>query len=138
MEQKLAVSSWAYYHGTALDQSRFIANASPAPGVSLEALDKAFDRVLAKFLVEGVDESALERAKTRLVADAIYARDSQSDLARWYGSSLALGQTIRDVEDWSSKIEAVDAEAVLAVARKWLVGKPAVTGHLLPLEAEAA
>ena len=94
MEQKLAVSAWAYYHGTALDQSRFIANATPAPGVALEAIDKAFDRVLAKFLVEGVDEAALERAKTRLVADAIYARDSQSDLARWYGSSLALGQTI--------------------------------------------
>jgi len=136
--QKLAVSAWAYYHGTALDQSRFIANATPAPGVALETLDKAFDRLLAKFLADGIDEGALERAKTRLVADAIYARDSQSDLARWYGSSLALGQTIREVEDWPAKIEAVDAKAVLDAARRWLVAKPAVTGHLLPLEAEAA
>ena len=136
--EKLAVSAWAYYHGTALDRSRFIANATPAPGVALETLDKAFDRVLAKFLAEGVDEGALERAKTRLVADAVYARDSQSDLARWYGSSLALGQTIRDVEDWPARIDAVDADAVLDAARKWLVAKPAVTGHLLPLEAEAA
>ena len=110
MEEKLAVSAWAYYHGTALDQSRFIANATPAPGVALEAIDKAFDRILAKFLADGVDERALERAKTRLVADATYARDSQSDLARWYGSSLALGQTIREVEGWPAKIEAVDAE----------------------------
>ncbi len=138
MEEKLAVSAWAYYHGSALDQSRFIANATPAPGVSLETIDKAFDRILAKFLAEGVDESALERAKTRLVADATYARDSQSDLARWYGSSLALGQTIGEVEGWPAKIEAVDAEAVLNAARKWLDHKPAVTGHLLPLEAEAA
>ena len=37
---------------------------------------------------------ALERAKTRLVADAIYAQDSQATLARWYGASLATGQTI--------------------------------------------
>ena len=103
IEQKLAVSAWAYYHGTALDQSRFIANATPAPGVSLDTLDKAFDKVLAKFMADGIDEGALERAKTRLVADAIYARDSQSDLARWYGSSLALGQTISDVEEWPSK-----------------------------------
>ncbi len=94
--------------------------------------------MLARFLAEGVDEGALERAKTRLVADAIYARDSQSDLARWYGSSLALGQTIRDVEDWPAKIDAVDAAAVLDAARRYLVAKPAVTGHLLPLEAEAA
>ena len=44
----------------------------------------------------------------------------------------------REVEDWPAKIEAVDAEAVLDAARKWLDHKPAVTGHLLPLDAEAA
>jgi zinc protease len=138
ISERLAVSAWAYYHGTALDQSRFIVNATPAPGVTLEALDRAFDRVLAKFVGEPIDAGALERAKTRLVADAVYARDSQSDLARWYGSSLALGQTIGDVEDWPGRIDAVSAEAVLDAARRWLVGKPSVTGHLLSPEAEAA
>ena len=105
IEEKLAVSAWAYYHGAALDQSRFIVNMTPAPGVSLETLDKAFDRALAKFVEDGIDAGDLERAKTRLVADAIYARDSQSDLARWYGSSLAIGQTLRDVEEWPARIE---------------------------------
>ena len=134
IEEKLAVSAWAYYHGGALDKSRLIVNLTPAPGVSLETLDAAFDRVLAKFLQDGVDGDALGRAKTRLTADAIYARDSQSELARWYGSSLAIGQTLRDIEEWPSKIEAVDASAVIAAARHWLERKPAVTGHLLPLE----
>ena len=138
MEEKLAVSVWAFYHGTALDQSRFIVMITPAPGVTLETLDKAFDRALADFLREGVDEAALERSKTRLVADATYARDSQSDLARWYGSSLAVGQSLSEVEGWPTKIDAVDAEAVMAAARRWLEHKPAVTGHLLPLEEEAA
>jgi zinc protease len=134
VEEKLAVSAWAYYHGGALDPSRLIANLTPAPSVSLETLDDAFDRVLAKFLEEGVNEGALRRTKTRLTADAIYARDSQSELARWYGSSLAIGQTLRDIEEWPSRIEAVGAAAVVAVARRWLERKPAVTGHLLPLE----
>ena len=138
MDERLAVSAWAYYHGTALDQSRFIVNMTPAPGVTLETLDKAFDRVLARFLKEGVDGKALERAKTRLVADATYARDSQWDLARWYGASLAIGQTVRDVEQWPEKIEAVSAEAVIEAARRFLDHKPAVTGHLLPLNGEAA
>jgi zinc protease len=138
IEERLAVSAWAYYHGTALDQSRFIVNLTPAPRVGLATLDKAFDRVLAKFLAEGIEAGALERAKTRLMADALYARDSQSDLARWYGSSLAIGQTMRDVEEWPARIEAVGAEAALAAARRWLDRKPAVTGHLLPPEAEAA
>jgi len=138
VEEKLAVSAWAYYHGTAHDESRFIVNLTPAPGVSLETLDKAFDRVLAAFVAQGIEPGALERARTRLMADALYARDSQSDLARWYGSSLAIGQTIREVEDWPVKIEAVEAEAVLAAARRFLASKPAVTGHLLPLAGEAA
>lgn len=138
IEEKLAVSAWAYYHGAALDETRLIFSLTPAPGIGLDTLDKAFERVLAKFLREGVDKDALERAKTRLVADATYARDSQSDLARWYGASLAIGQTLKDVEEWPARIEAVDAEAVTEVARRFLERKPAVTGHLLPLEAEAA
>jgi zinc protease len=138
IDEKLAVSAWAYYHGAALDQTRLIFALTPAPGVALEALDKGFDRVVAKFLRNGVEPDALERARTRLVADATYARDSQSDLARWYGSSLAIGQTLGDVEEWPSRIEAVHADAVIAAARHWLEKKPAVTGHLLPLEAEAA
>jgi zinc protease len=138
IEERLAVSAWAYYHGTALDKSRFIVNMTPAPGVELERLDKAFERALAKLFAQGVEAGELERAKTRLVADATYARDSQSDLARWYGSSLAVGQTLRDVEQWPAKIEAVSAEAVIEAARRWLDHKPAVTGHLLPLANEAA
>jgi zinc protease len=138
MDERLAVSTWAYYHGTALDQSRFIVNMTPAPEVALETLDRAFDRILAKFLNDAVDAGALERAKTRLIADAVYARDSQSDLARWYGSSLAIGQTLSDVEEWPEKIDAVTAEAVIEAGRRWLDRKPAVTGHLLPPVSEAA
>ena len=134
IEEKLAVSAWAYYYSTALDQSRMIFNITPAPGVSLETLDKAFERTLAAFLQSGVEPGALERARTRLVADATYARDSQSDLARWYGSSLALGMTVKEVEEWPAKIDAVDAEAVLDAARRYLDRKPAVTGHLVPQE----
>ena len=48
IEEKLAVSAWAYYHGAALDESRFIAHMTPAPGVTLETLDKAFDRALVR------------------------------------------------------------------------------------------
>ena len=97
-----------------------------------------YSSALAKYLKLGVEAGELERAKTRLVADATYARDSQSDLARWYGSSLAVGQSLRDVEEWPEKIEAVDAEAVIEATRRWLDHRPAVTGHLLSLESEAA
>ena len=138
LEDKHAVAAGAYYMGSALDETRFYLYAMPVPGVSLPDLDAAVDRVFASFLADGVETKALERAKTRLVADAIYAQDSQAALARWYGASLATGQTIRDVQEWPARIEAVSAESVLAAARKWLERRRAVTGFLLPAEDQAA
>ena len=107
IEGKQAVAAGAHYMGSALDDTRFYLYAMPAPDVSLPELDAAVDDVIAKFLAGGIDPEALERAKTRLVADAIYAQDSQATLARWYGASLATGQTIKDVQEWPQRIEAV-------------------------------
>jgi zinc protease len=138
LEDQWAVAAGAYYMGSAFDDTRFYLYAMPAPGVPLPDLDAAIDAVLRKFVTEGVDAKALERAKTRLVADAIYAQDSQATLARWYGAALATGQTIRDVQEWPERIEAVSAEAVVAAARKWLERRRGVTGYLLPPEYQAA
>ncbi len=138
LEDKQAVAAGAYYMGSALDETRFYLYAMPAPGVSLSDLDAAVDRVLRSLIADGVEAKALERAKTRLVADAIYAQDSQATLARWYGAALATGQTIRDVQEWPERIEAVNAESVLEAARKWLERRRSVTGYLLPAEDQAA
>ncbi len=135
LEQKKAVAAGAYYMGSALDDTRFYIYAMPTPEVTLPELDEAVDKILARFLAEPLEGEALERAKTRLVADAIYAQDSQAMLARWYGASLATGQTIRDVQEWPARIEATEAEAIVAAGRKWLTPKRAVTGYLLPAEA---
>ena len=138
LEEGQAVAAGAYYMSSALDETRFYLYAMPAPGVSLPSLDVAIDRIFAAFLAEGVDAGALERAKTRLVADAIYAQDNQAMLARWYGAALTTGQTISDVQEWPARIETVSAEDVLAAGRKWLERRRAVTGYLLPPDEQAA
>ena len=88
MEDKIAVTAGAHYQGTSVDDTRFYVFAVPAPGVSLERLDAAIDAVIAG-AAHGVQAADVRRAKTRLVADAIYAQDNQATLARWYGASLA-------------------------------------------------
>jgi zinc protease len=138
VEDEQAVAAGAYYLNTAYDETRFILYAMPTPGVSLPQLEAAVDKALAEFIAHGVDAEALERAKTRLIADSIYAQDSQAALARWYGSALATGLSVRDVAQWPARVEAVDAEAVMKAAKRWLENKPAVTGYLLPQEAKAA
>ena len=139
IEQKLAVSAWAYYHGSALDQSRFIANATPAPGRragnARQGVRPGAGQVSRRWDRQGRARAGQDAPRRRR---HLCPRQPVPDLARWYGSSLALGQTIREVEEWPGKIDAVDAKTILDAARRWLVAKPAVTGHLLPLEAEAA
>ncbi len=137
VEDKYAVGAGAYYLGSAVDDTRLWVYATPAPDVSLEDLDASIDRVIRRFIDEPIDAAHLARAKTRLIADAIYAQDSQASLARWYGEALATGLTIADVEAWPARMEAVTAADVTAAARKWLDKRRSVTGFLLPAE-EAA
>ncbi len=132
--EKLAVSAGAYYMGTALDDTRFYVFATPAEGVELHDLDAALDRVLERFMATQLSDDDLQRAKTRMIADAVYARDSQVSLARWYGEALATGLSVADVASWPDRIDAVSSAAVIDAARKWLDKKRSVTGFLLPKE----
>jgi zinc protease len=133
--EKMAVGAGAYYLGSAVDDTRLWVYATPAPDVTLEELDAAIDGVIKSFADKPIDAEHLRRAKTRLVADAVYAQDSQASLARWYGEALATGLTIEDVIAWPERMEAVTAEDVTAAARKWLDKRRAVTGFLLPADA---
>ncbi|MFN3889334.1 MAG: M16 family metallopeptidase [Beijerinckiaceae bacterium] len=139
VSQKIAVSTGSYYLGTALDDTRFYVWAVPAPGVTLESLDAAVGKVVARMASEPVSAEDLARAKTRLIADAVYAQDNQAMLARWYGAALTTGETVDAVQNWPARIDAVSAEDVRAAAAKWLDRRRAVTGFLTPQdEAEAA
>ena len=137
MGDHVAVAAGAHYIGTALDETRFYIYAVPAPGVSLEKLDAAVEAVVAGVVAVGFDEADIARAKTRLIAEAIYARDSQMLLANWYGASLATGLTLKDIAEWPERIEAVTAADVAGVM-SYLDSKRGVTGYLLSAGPAAA
>ena len=79
---------------------------------------------------EALGEDAIERAKTRLVAETIYSTDSQSALARIYGSALAIGETIEDVRRWPGEIERVRKEDLASVTERFITQRRSVTGYL--------
>ena len=119
-----------------VDDTRLWVYATPAPerfarSSSTRAIDRVADSASPK---SRSTRTISQRAKTRLIADAIYAQDSQASLARWYGEALATGLTIDDVVAWPDRIEPVTADDVAAAARKWLDKRRAVTGFLLPAE----
>jgi zinc protease len=130
LERAVAVNAGAWYMTSAMEDTRFSVYAVPAQGVSLEALEDAVDQALKAAPAEAFGADALERAKTRLVAETIYSTDSQSSLARIYGSALAIGETIDDVRRWPSEIEAVLQADLVATAERYLVPRRSVTGYL--------
>jgi zinc protease len=131
LDKGIAVNAGAGYQGTALDYSRLNVFGSPKPGTSLQQIEEAIDAVIAEVADKGVTSDELERSKSRLIADAIYAQDNQSTLARWYGAALATGGTVEQVQSWPDRIRAVTPEAVQAAARQWLDKRRSVTGYLI-------
>jgi len=134
VEQKIASVTGMYYSGDGLDSGRIGFYAIPAAGKSIEETESALDQAIADFLKKGFETEDLARAKNGLIAEAIYAQDSQNQLARLYGTALATGQTIEDISEWPKRIEKVTAEDVMKVARKYLLLKRSTTGHLLPVK----
>ncbi|MBN9602282.1 MAG: insulinase family protein [Afipia felis] len=131
VDQKIAVSANAWYQGTALDPSQFGIAASPKPGVSFEKIEEAIDKVISTVAQTPVPAEDLERAKTQLIAESVYARDSQSTMARWYGAAITVGLTVASIQSWPDRIRAVTAQQVSDAARKWLDKKRSATGYLI-------
>lgn len=139
MELGVAVNAGAWYMGSAIDDTRFSVYAIPAEGISLEKLEEEVDRTLRRVPSEALSAEAIERAKTRLVAETVYSSDSQSSLARIYGSALAIGESIEEVRRWPSDIEGVTQARLAAVAERYLTPSRSVTGYLTKArEADAA
>ena len=132
LEKKLATSASAYYRGTVLDQGQFGFHISPRPGVKLSEIESAIDEIIADILEKGVTQEELERAKNNLLKSIIFERDSQTTMARLYGTVLSLGGDLSDIHDWPSRIDEVTVDGVNAVARAYLRKPRSVTAYLRP------
>ena len=131
VDRPLAISASAGYQGTSLDPSQFMISVSPKQGVEFADIEQAIDRVISDVGQNAVRAEDLERVKTQLIAEAIYAQDNQATLARWYGGALTTGLSIEDIRSWPDRIRAVTAEQVRDAAQKWLDKKRSVTGYLI-------
>ena len=131
VDKGIAVNAGANYDGTALDHTRMSVFATPKPGIALPELEAAIDAVLAEVIDKGITADELERAKSRMIADATYANDNQRMLAQWYGASLATGATVDQVRTWPERIQQVSADAVREAAKRWLDKRHSVTGYLV-------
>jgi zinc protease len=137
-EQKLAINASTFAWTTLHDEGPAVISASPAPGVPLDELEAAIMAEVEKVLEEGFTDAEVERARNKLAAQAIYARDSQSYMANTFGSTLALGGSVEDVLNYPDGMRAVTTEqAISAVRQVFGPDRHYIEAHLLPAEGES-
>jgi len=131
IEEDIALSSGAFYSGLSYDPDTFGMYVVPKPDVALEDAEARLDATLEFLIENGVDARRLARSKATLLADEIYAMDSQQGLARRYGAALTSGLTVEDVAAWPDILQAVTEDDILQAARDVLDIRRSVTGYLM-------
>ena len=131
VDRQIAISTSAWYMGSALDATQFAVSAVPKPGIGFADIEDGIDKVIADVAQNGVKADDLERVKTQIVSEAIYARDNQSTMARWYGGALTVGLTIDQIVNWPDRVRAVTSDQVRDAAKTWLDKRRSVTGYLI-------
>ncbi len=132
VEQKLAASAGAGYEPDSIGPSSFFFEATPRPGVSMDALQTAVAAQIRAIATDGVSAEEVAEAKQRLHTAVAYAKDSYGAGARALGEALCTGQSIADAEAWPARIAAVTPDSVSEAARQVLRDERSVTGLLLP------
>ncbi len=132
VDQAVAASAGAYYMDDMVSWGRFVLSISPSPGVDVADLESAIDAALATIVADGFTQDEVDRAKTRLQAEVIYAKDSPTGAAQAVGSLLSVGMTLDEIEAWPERVADITLEQVNDALRALLSDAPTGTGVLLP------
>ncbi len=116
----------------------FTVHAIPKEGVSTAQLEQAVLREIKQLQDTPVSEEELARVKAQVIAADVYGHDSVFYQAMRLGSHEATGLGHKRLQDIIPGIEAVTAEQVQAVAKKYLHSDRLTVGVLDPLPMDAA
>lgn len=132
VEDEIATSAGAWFQGASRGQTRFGLYGRPRGKYSVEDVEQAVAGVVDDIIEHGVTQEELDRQRNSLLKSVIFERDSQTTLARLYGTVLSLGGKVEDIHEWPERISAVTVEDINRVARKYLRPHRSVTSYLRP------
>lgn len=144
VERQLADGAHASYDAVRAAESTFDISVQPKDGVTADKVGVAVSEVVAKLLKDGVTQEELDKARTSLRADEIYARDDSFTTMYRLGMWVTSGGDAAHFDDWQAELAKLTTADVDSVARKYLrddastlavlVGKPAQLGTLQPTQ----
>lgn len=131
-EQRLAVNANAGYDPTSRGPGLFYLLGSPSEGRTRAELEAGFRAEIERIVKEGVTPEELARARAQLVANQIYKLDSMFAQAMEIGQLEVTGIPYGAQKRMIAKLQAVTADQVRDVARKYFVDDRLTAGELDP------
>ncbi len=136
--EKIANAIDAGYDSTQRGPGLFMVSGIPTAGRSVDELEKALRRELAKIAADGVSEDELKRVKAQLIAGQVFERDSIFFQAMQIGMLETGGYAHTSVDLMLKKLQQVTAAQVQAVAKKYLIDDSLTVAVLDPQPLDGA
>lgn len=130
--RQVAASAGAGYDLYDRQESLLLLDGTPSPGQTVADLEQALRTEVRKLQEEPVTQAELERVKAQVVAAEVYERDSVFYQAMKIGVAETVGLGHEILDRYVERIQAVTAEQVQAVARKYLVEDRLTVAQLDP------
>lgn len=116
---RIANSAGASYNATSRGESMFMLSATPSPGKTVEELEQALRDEIKNIIEQNVTEEELHRVKAQVIANHVYQLDSIFAQAMQIGRLESIGLSYQDIDIFLEKLQAVTAEQIQAVAKKY-------------------
>ncbi len=134
--QEIASSAGAGYSMMSRLETLFLFDGTPAQGQTLATLEKAIRTEIEKVKTEPLTSAEMARVKTQVITGDIYEKDSVYYQAMIIGSLETVGLDWKVRDEYVAKVQAVTAEEVQAVAKKYLVDDHLTVANLIALPEE--
>ncbi len=131
LDKNMAVSVSAYYDSLTFSDGYIDIKITPKNGVSLDVVERELDSAINHFTSEGITNEELQSTKYRYKAAQLDNLSSLTNIAFFYGSHLALGIPINEIDISYSKINDVNLEDVNSKIRT-IFSANKLVGRLLP------
>lgn len=118
--KEIAVNVGVSYNLIARLDSVLLISGTPAKEHSVDQLEAAINMEIESLQNELVGEDELMRIKAQVVSNDVYERDSVFYQAMVIGLFETAGLSWQDAEQYVASVNAVNAEQIQAVARKYL------------------
>lgn len=102
-------------------ESNFVLDGTPSEGKTAAELEIAILQEIEKIKMSGITEEELLRVKAQVIAADVYQRDSMFYQAMQIGQLETTGFSWKVLQSYPAKLQAVSAEQVQAVAKKYFI-----------------